>query len=236
MATTHHRGADKAGMNEAQDWFMDVDMWADDSGGIGGGGQEEPKGKRAHRRATALYELSEQYLYRRAWSETQVLDMLGMNGPKDGVSYHVLTGGEIDQMAWTRVMLRYYGRLDELYISSWVVSGEEAMWLDKRLDCGDIGKVTIMVGEIFPNQYRIEYQMCCSMIGKHEGRVRVFAFPNHAKILAGRGGERHFTVESSANCNTNKRIEQAVVSSNAGLYRFYAAYFEDLINGKEKRT
>lgn len=223
-------------MNEAQDWFMDTDMWAEDSGDIGDGEDGGNKSKRSHRRKAALCELTEEYLYRRAWSETQVLDLIGMDGLKDGVSYHVLTGGEIDQMAWIRVMLRCYRRIEDLYVSSWVVSSEEVIWLDKRMEDGDVGKVTIMVGEIFPSQYRIEYQMCCSMIGRYEGRARVFAFPNHAKILAGRCGENFFVVESSANCNTNKRIEQAVVSSDPRLYRFYTTYFEDLLNGEEKNT
>lgn len=236
MAEVHHRGEDKAGMGEACDWHIDADMWAEDSGDIGGGESEGPRKRRSRNRTTAVLELSEQYLYRRAWSETQVLDMLGMDGPKDGVSYHVLTGGEIDQMAWARVMLRYHRRLDDLYISSWVISGEEVMWLDQRLELGDIGRLTILTGEIFRDKYRIEYQMCCTMIGKYDGRVRVYSYPNHAKILAGRNKERFFVVESSANCNTNRRLEQAVVSTAQGLYEFYAKYFEDLINGEEKDT
>ena len=219
-------------MSEWQDWHMDTDMWADDSADID---KKEGKtaGKKNHRRRCAVCELTEEYLYRRAWSESQILDLIGMEGLKSGVSYHVITGGDIDQTAWIRIMLRFVPQIDNLFISSWVVAGEEVTWFDEMMKSGRIHSLTILTGDIFPRQYRIEYQMCCTMIEKYEGRMHVYSSRSHAKIIAGCGGGRYFTIESSANCNTNRRIEQAVVASSRELYEFYVGYFDTLVKDED---
>jgi hypothetical protein len=44
-------------------------------------------------------------IYRRAFSETQLLDILSLD-MKDGESYHVITGGDVDALSYLKVILR----------------------------------------------------------------------------------------------------------------------------------
>jgi len=43
-------------------------------------------------------------------------------------------------------------------------------------------------------------------------------------------GDWAFTIESSANINTNARAENTVITRDDGLYRFYKNYFDSIIS------
>ena len=71
------------------------------------------------------------------------------------------------------------------------------------------------------------------IIERHRcGRVAVFR--NHSKIMSGQGEKFAFTIESSANINTNPRTEQTQVTVNDELYHFYKDYFDGIISIDKK--
>lgn len=53
---------------------------------------------------------------------------------------------------------------------------------------------------------------------------------NHSKVMLGAapGRDWYFVVESSANANTNPRIEQTAIHTSRDLHDFYAEFFADL--------
>ncbi len=53
-------------------------------------------------------------------------------------------------------------------------------------------------------------------------------FRNHAKIFAGTGSKFDFSVESSANINTNPRTENATISISSELFHFYKDFFDGI--------
>ena len=75
------------------------------------------------------------------------------------------------------------------------------------------------VGEIFQASYADVYLYLLGVCRRHGGRVCVFR--NHSKVMAGFGRDFDFTIESSANVNTNPRSEQAVITVDTALARFY---------------
>ena len=85
------------------------------------------------------------------------------------------------------------------------------------------------VGEIFPTSYIIEWEMLKSMYSRHEGLGGYAVFRNHSKIYAGIGDKFAFGIQSSANINTNPRIEQACITIDRGIYDFYKEYFDGII-------
>lgn len=184
---------------------------------------EERKGSR--RRTTACIELSDRYLYRRAFSETQLLDVVDFDYKK-GHSYHFITGGDVDSLSFLKTVIRQQN-LDYLLFSTWCMAAEDVLQLDKWIEEGRIKKMDAYVGEIFPNSYRIEYNMLLNLMNKYDcGRVAVFK--NHSKIFAGYGDKFPFAIESSANINTNPRTENACITIDEGLYKFYRDFFDGI--------
>ena len=177
------------------------------------------------RRTTECLELSTKHLYRRAFSETQLLDAVGME-LKEGHSYHCLTGGDVDALSYLKVILRHQP-LEYCLFSTWCMSAEDILMFESWLEKGLIKKLDAYVGEIFPNQYAIEHNMLKALFEKYKcGRIAVFK--NHSKIFAGYGNKFHFGIETSANINTNPRTENGCITIDKGLYEFYRTFFDGI--------
>ena len=182
--------------------------------------------KTAKRRTTACVTHSERYLYRRAYSETSLLDAMGIEELKKGDCWHFITAGDVDSLSYLKVMLRHQN-IKHLIVSTWCMAAEDILQFDEWIEQGKIRKIDFYVGEIFPSSYRIEYAMLNELIEKHNcGRVAVFR--NHSKVYAGDGEKFKFAIETSANINTNPRTEQGVMTITDDIYHFYKEYFDNI--------
>jgi len=180
----------------------------------------------SRRRTTACVTHSERYLYRRAYSETSLLDAMGIEKLKEGDYWHFITAGDVDSLSYVKVMLRHQN-IEHLIVSTWCMAAEDILQFDEWIEQGKIKKIDFYVGEIFPNSYRIEYRMLNELIEKHKcGRIAVFR--NHSKVYAGKGQKLDFAIETSANINTNPRTEQGVMTLNSDIYHFYKEYFDKI--------
>ncbi len=187
--------------------------------------EDDRKGSR--RRTTVCYELSNQYLYRRAFSETQLLDVVDFKY-KPGWSYHFITGGDVDSLSYLKTVLRQQN-LEYVLLSTWCMAGEDILQLDEWITAGKIKKMDAYLGEIFPSTYRIEWEMMNELYKKHQcGRTAIFR--NHSKMYAGYGDKFPFVIETSANINTNPRTENACITIDQGFYEFCKAYFDGIIS------
>jgi hypothetical protein len=183
--------------------------------------------RNSHRRSTECIQLSTKYLYRRAFSETQLLDILGFDF-KNGESYHCITAGDVDSLSYLKVVLRQQD-LDYCLFSTWCMSAEDILQFDEWLEAGKIKKLDAYVGEIFPGTYSIEYAMLKNIFAKYNcGRIAVFR--NHSKIYAGYGSKFYFGIETSANINTNPRTENGCITIDKGLFEFYKQYFDGIVS------
>jgi hypothetical protein len=183
--------------------------------------------KKTRRRSTECLELSNHFLYRRAFSETQLLDVTPHEF-KDGQSYHFITGGDVDSLSYLKIVLRQQN-LEYLLFSTWCMAAEDILQIDEWIKAGKIKKLDAYVGEIFPGTYRIEYEMLKSLFEKYEcGRIAVFR--NHSKVYAGYGDKFYFGIETSANINTNPRTENGCITVDKGIYDFYRQYFDGIIS------
>lgn len=181
--------------------------------------------KKEKRRKTACVELSERYLYRRAFSEVSLLDVL----PKEleeGHSVHCITAGDVDSLSYLKCVLRVQD-LDYCLFSTWCMAAEDILQFDEWLQEGKIKKLDAYVGEIFPSTYKIEWMMLNDMFKRHNcGRVACFR--NHSKIYAGFGEKFHFAIETSANINTNPRTENGCITISKEAFEFYKEYFDGI--------
>ena len=167
-----------------------------------------------------------QNTYRRAFSETQLLDICDLPFRK-GDSYHFITGGDVDGLSYLKIVLRQQD-LDYCLMSTWCMAFEDVYQIKDWLEAGKIKTMDAYVGEIFPGTYRLEYALLKPTIEENGGRVAVFR--NHAKIFAGYGDKFYFGIETSANVNTNPRTENGCITIDKKLFEFYKAYFDDIVS------
>lgn len=183
--------------------------------------------RKTHRRKTQCYELSTKYLYRRAFSETSLLDACEKFEFREGHAYHFITGGDVDSLSYLKAILRQQP-LSYCLFSTWCMAAEDILQFEEWLRAGRIKHLDGYVGEIFPNSYRVEYQLLKDVFARNCGGGRIAVFKNHSKIYAGIGPKFAFAVETSANINTNPRTENGCITIDHGIYEFYREFFDGI--------
>ena len=108
------------------------------------------------------------------------------------------------------------------------MAAEDILQFEAWLQAGRIGHLDAYLGEIFPNSYRVEYQLLKDVFARNTGGGRIAVFKNHSKIYAGVGPKFAFAVETSANINTNPRTENGCITIDQGIYEFYREYFDGI--------
>ena len=189
--------------------------------------QENKPVQQSRRRHTECIVRNDKTIYRRAFSETQLLDVLGFDF-KEGESYHCITAGDVDSLSYLKCVLRQQD-LDYCLFSTWCMSADDIMQFEEWLESGKIKKLDAYLGEIFPNSYKMEWKKINQIFDKYKcGRIAVFK--NHSKIYAGIGDKFAFGIETSANINTNPRTENGCITIGNDIYNFYKDYFDGIIS------
>jgi len=187
--------------------------------------QEEEKPTK--RRTVACAEMTTNHLYRRAFSELQLLE-LNKTGYKQDHSYHFITAGDVDALSYLKTIIHDQD-LDYCLFSTWVMSAEDILQFGQWLKDGKIKRLDAYLGEIFQNSYTVEFVMLKDIFKKYQcGRIAMFK--NHSKVFAGYGDKYHFGIETSANINTNPRTENACITINEQIYKFYKEYFDGIVS------
>lgn len=215
---------------ESNDFWNDcrIEEKQEKAGELGGAQRNVIKSKtKQHGRVTECLELSCKYEYRRAFSEVQLLNSI-KEGLKDGYSYHFITAGDVDALSYLKLVLNNQN-LEHCIFSTWCMAGEDILQLDRWLEEGKIKKLDAYLGEIFPNSYKVEYDMIKKLFDKYKcGTYKVLR--THSKIFAGYGDKFYFGIETSANINTNPRIENGVITICKEIYDFYVNIYKDIID------
>jgi len=146
----------------------------------------------------------------------------------DGESWHVASRGDIDSLSYLRHILAGTTHLDHVLMSTWCIAKNDLTEIAGWLDAGRIEQFDLYAGEIFPGSYGDEYEQMLGMCEAYGARLIVAK--NHSKItLASNAAESYYlTVESSANVNTNPRIEQSTIHASADLHAFYLEFFSGI--------
>lgn len=208
------------GFNQKYDWNDNtIDIFDND---------KTKEKKQSTRRKVECYELSNKYLYKRAHSETQLLDVL----PKElvvGYTYNCITSGDVDALSYLKVILREQN-LEHCLFSTWCMSAEDVLQIIEWQKEGRIKKLDSYLGEIFPNSYKVEYAMLKKHYDENPEIGRICVFKNHSKIFAGIGNKYAFGIQTSANINTNPRTENGSITIDNGIYNFYKEYYDGIIS------
>ncbi len=178
------------------------------------------------RRATAQKSANRHHM-RRANAEATLAEILPAR-IADGESWHVASRGDIDALSYLRHILAGVPHLDHVLMSTWCIAKKDLTEIGAWLDAGRIEQFDLYAGEIFPGSYGDEYEHMLNLCEAYGARLIVAK--NHSKVtLACNVAEGYYiAIESSANVNTNPRIEQSAIHCNRDLHAFYLEFFNGI--------
>lgn len=144
-----------------------------------------------------------------------------------GMSYHVISHGDVDSLSYLIHIVKQQ-ILDSLLCSTWCMAMPDTQWLRDQVENVRIGTIDFNLGEIFPSQYTDEYDTVKQM--EADGMCTMKIARNHAKVMAGchAASGFYFVIESSANINTNPRIEQTAIHCSRELFDQYIDFFAEI--------
>lgn len=182
---------------------------------------------RQYRRSSKVKRYS-LYMYRRAYSETQLID-LHTEPFREGYTYHYLTNGDVDTLSYLKIILREHS-LDYLLFSTWCIAQEDIFQLADLYEDGKLNRIDAYVGDIVPSNYKAEYALLVPFIDETGGKTIVHR--NHSKCLAGYSEKDnfYFVGQGSSNLNTNPRMENFCISIDRELFNFYKDYYDSVEN------
>jgi len=178
------------------------------------------------RRATARKSANRHHM-RRANAEATLAEILPAR-VANGDSWHVASRGDIDSLSYLRHILAGVPHLDHVLMSTWCIAKNDLTEIGAWLETGRIEQFDLYAGEIFPGSYGDEYEQMLNMCEAYGARMIVAK--NHSKVtLASNIADDYYiTIESSANVNTNPRIEQSAIHCNRELHAFYLDFFSGI--------
>lgn len=163
---------------------------------------------------------------RRAKAESTLASILPARFER-GESWHVISHGDIDALSYLQHAIAAT-HFDQVLLSTWCIAKEDIQQIEAWLDAGRIDQLTMCMGEIFPGSYGDEYELAQRLVSNFDARLIIAK--NHSKVtLAANHSDDYFlSIESSANVNTNPRIEQTTITEDKELYNFYLDFFHGL--------
>lgn len=152
---------------------------------------------------------------------------------RPGCVYHVLTGGDVDFLAFLRFALRQQPA-EYLMVSSWCYGVEDVAEIASWVDRGYVRRLDAYMGEIAAASYALCQEELAAAAEATGGRVGVFR--NHSKVAVILGDRFSCAITSSANINTNPRTENTVITCERDVALWYKAYYDGIhpFNGSPK--
>lgn len=145
-----------------------------------------------------------------------------------GDTWDVISHGDVDSLSYLRHALNGVTHFDHVLISTWCIARADLEEIRAWLDAGRIDQFDLYAGEIFPNQYGDEYELMKSLQATYGCGFSVAR--NHSKVtLAANVADGYrLAMRSSANVNTNPRIEQTTITCDDSLHAFYLDFFNGI--------
>lgn len=144
---------------------------------------------------------------------------------EQGVSYHCISFGDVDSLTYMRVIVKQQ-KIKYALISTWCMASEDIAEIKSWLERGYIGRCDFYIGEIFKSSYYKQHEELTALCKELGGRVCMAR--NHSKVMVLLGERFDCVVESSANVNTNPRIENCVITVDSDLAHWYKNFFDGI--------
>lgn len=136
--------------------------------------------------------ITSRYLYRRAYGESKLFDILGIEPLKYGTATHVLTGGDIDALSFLQYILKHQS-LEWCIMSTWCLATQDILQIRQWVEQDKIKKLDTYVGEKVANADRVQWMQLNNLYSDHPHIGRLVAFKNHSKVFVGEGDSSHLS-------------------------------------------
>lgn len=165
---------------------------------------------------------------RRATSDAKLNELLP-DLPAPDHSVHVLSTGDIDVLSFTRRIIDQLGYVDELSVATWRINADDLQQIETWLDAGIIDTFHLLVDRRFARLAPTEYAIAQRLQQQYPPSTLTLCL-NHCKVtlLANAASDYWIAIESSANVNTNRRLEQTSIHHSRALHDFYATAFQHI--------
>lgn len=145
-----------------------------------------------------------------------------------GDTWHVLSSGDIDVLSFTRHLLAGAGWFDELFTTTWRINLEDIQQVREWMDAGLVAEWHLLIDQRFQRLAPDNYQAAKAVTDTYGGSVCMAL--NHSKVTMASNAQHDtwLVLESSANINTNNRLEQTTITNDKTLHTFYSRAFHGI--------
>lgn len=191
-----------------------------------GGKRLKEKGSAEHpvQPTAAISRRDLRYTQRRAFSEARLDEVMDWH-LEPGETVFLMTGGDVDALSYLRRICKAQ-RVEYAIVSTWTMSAADAEELASWLDRGIIGRVDFYGSDQMDTLRREAWDTLIDAIPSHGGRLCTAWL--HAKVEVVYGDRYDAAVTTSANLNTNTRVEQATVTADTQVADFFRSYYDNL--------
>lgn len=143
-------------------------------------------------------------------------------------SWHLLSSGDVDVLSLLRHLLHGAGHFDTVLMTTWRINRDDLEQIQAWIDAGLIETFHLLIDQRFARLAPDEYQLASRIAAQYGGSVTMCL--NHSKVTlcACPQTDTWLVIESSANVNTNHRLEQSAIHNCRTLHDFYFEAFDGI--------
>lgn len=147
-----------------------------------------------------------------------------------GDSFHVLSTGDIDVLSFTRHLLAGLGSFDSLVMTTWRINKDDLEQIERWLNAGQVEEFHLLIDVRFQRLAPDEYRLAKHLTQTYGGTTSMCL--NHSKLtlMSNAAANAWYVIESSANVNTNRRLEQSAIHNCLELHDFYTQAIHGIRN------
>jgi len=161
---------------------------------------------------------------------SNIEDLIG-NEIKPKTLYTIVTQKKITRHAFTEWIIKNYGVIDEMYISTYRMGIKAAKLISKQIKDGNIKKVHMVLSQ----NYNMLLGQKASEIENIIKQTKHMSFStayNHSKITIIKTCKNFITISGSGNYSENDHIEDYTIVNDKDLYDFHKRW----INGTSEKV
>lgn len=121
--------------------------------------------------------------------------------------------------------LSHFGKIDELYLSTYTISKRIADALILQIDKGTIDRVNVFVSESLKFRMPAVIDHLNALLQSRPQMTITYGW-NHSKVTCVRCGDTYLVLEGSGNWGENAQYEQYVLINSKKIYEFRKRNFE----------
>lgn len=141
-----------------------------------------------------------------------------------------VSNGASDTGSFLEAMIKEFGIIDEIYLSTWTISQKNVNRLVELFDNGTIKKLVFVInnGLLATNSTKSIWGSIRENFSKRN--IKFVAVNAHAKVFCVKAKDRFVTVSGSGNWSENPRIENYFLIGGQQSYNFNKSWMEDMFN------